>query len=200
MREPEGISQTLRFPDNEKPRLRRKCRGNRGGKPGGLLDRELRDRRVAEPLVIDLRVGAVLIDLAETIVDLGEQFRVALADSDTEVLFLEIRVARHVEVLAGVLLRIVREDTDVTDRGVDAAIGDVGVFAYYAQQNPGKHFNMTRDPNFEEQYFGIAVRKGNTKLLAQINDGLRKVYKNGTYAKVYHKWFGNTPVPKLPIK
>ena len=81
MREPEGISQTLRFPDNEKPRLRRKCRGNRGGKPGGLLDRELRDRRVAEPLVIDLRVGAVLIDLAETIVDLGEQFRVALADS-----------------------------------------------------------------------------------------------------------------------
>ena len=121
MREPEGISQTLRFPDNEKPRLRRKCRGNRGGKPGGLLDRELRDRRVAEPLVIDLRVGAVLIDLAETIVDLGEQFRVALADSDTEVLFLEIRVARHVEVLAGVLLRIVREDTDVTDRGVDAA-------------------------------------------------------------------------------
>ena len=47
---------------------------------------------------------------------------------------------------------------------------------------------MTRDPNFEEQYFGIAVRKGNTKLLAQINDGLRKVYKNGTYAKVYHKW------------
>ena len=41
---------------------------------------------------------------------------------------------------------------------------------------------------------------GNTKLLAQINDGLRKVYKNGTYAKVYHKWFGNTPVPKLPIK
>ena len=84
--------------------------------------------------------------------------------------------------------------------GVDAAIGDVGVFAYYAQQNPGKHFNMTRDPNFEEQYFGIAVRKGNTKLLAQINDGLRKVYKNGTYAKVYHKWFGNTPVPKLPIK
>ena len=84
--------------------------------------------------------------------------------------------------------------------GVDAAIGDVGVFAYYAQQNPGKHFNMTRDPNFEEQYFGIAVCKGNTKLLAQINDGLRKVYKKGTYAKVYHKWFGNTPVPKLPIK
>ena len=48
--------------------------------------------------------------------------------------------------------------------------------------------------------FRSAVRKGNTKLLAQINDGLRKVYKNGTYAKVYHKWFGNTPVPKLPIK
>ena len=71
--------------------------------------------------MIDLRVGAVLIDLAETIINLGEQLRVALADRDTEVLFLEIRVARHVEVLAGVLLRVVREDTDVTDRGVDTA-------------------------------------------------------------------------------
>ena len=58
---------------------------------------------------------------------------------------------------------------------------------------------MTRDPNFEEQYFGIAVRKGNTKLLAQINDGLRKVYKNGTYAKVYqHSGSANTRRSRAP--
>ena len=85
-------------------------------------------------------------------------------------------------------------------RAVSTPRSVTSVSSRTTQQNPGKHFNMTRDPNFEEQYFGIAVRKGNTKLLAQINDGLRKVYKNGTYAKVYHKWFGNTPVPKLPIK
>ena len=84
--------------------------------------------------------------------------------------------------------------------GVDAAVGDVGVFAYYSMQNPDKAFNQARDPNFEDQYFGIAVRKGNTKLLNEINEGLKKVVKSGAYANVYAKWFGEkTPVPKLPI-
>ena len=84
--------------------------------------------------------------------------------------------------------------------GVDAAVGDVGVFAYYSMQNPDKAFNQARDPNFEDQYFGIAVRKGNPKLLNEINEGLKKVIKSGAYAKVYAPWFGEkTPVPKLPI-
>lgn len=85
--------------------------------------------------------------------------------------------------------------------GVDAAVGDVGVFAYYAQQNPDKKFNMARDPSFDDQYFGIGVRKGNTKVLNDVNEGLKKVIASGAYAKVYHKWFGeNTPVPNLPAE
>ncbi len=84
--------------------------------------------------------------------------------------------------------------------GVDAAVGDVGVFAYYALQNPEKAFNQARDPSFKDQYFGIAVRKGNKEMLDKINAGLKKVVKDGTYAEIYAKWFGkNTPVPKLPI-
>ena len=84
--------------------------------------------------------------------------------------------------------------------GVDAAVGDVGVFAYYAQQNPDKDFNMTRDVSFEDQYFGIGVRKGNTKVLNDVNEGLKKVIASGAYAKVYRKWFGEkAPVPTLPI-
>lgn len=84
--------------------------------------------------------------------------------------------------------------------GVDAAVGDVGVFAYYALQNPDKAFNQARDPSFKDQYFGIAVRKGNKEVLDQINAGLKKVIADGTYAKIYAKWFGeNTPVPSLPI-
>lgn len=84
--------------------------------------------------------------------------------------------------------------------GVDAAVGDVGVFAYYAQQNPDKDFNMARDVSFEDQYFGIGVRKGNTKVLNDVNEGLKKVIASGAYAKVYRKWFGEkAPVPTLPI-
>jgi polar amino acid transport system substrate-binding protein len=44
------------------------------------------------------------------------------------------------------------------------------------------------------------VRKGNKKVLRDVNEGLRKVIKSGAYARVYAKWFGaNTPVPKLPV-
>ena len=90
---------------------------------------------------------------------------------------------------------------ELSAAGVDAAIGDVGVFAYYAQQNPDKQFNMARDPSFEDQYFGIAVRKGNDKVRGQINDGLKKVVASGEYDKIYHKWFGEkAAVPKLPLE
>ena len=85
--------------------------------------------------------------------------------------------------------------------GVDAAIGDVGVFAYYVTQNPDKKFNMARDEKFEDQYFGIAVRKGNKAMLDKVNSGLKKVIASGEYAKIYAKWFGDkAPVPTLPIK
>lgn len=84
--------------------------------------------------------------------------------------------------------------------GVDAAIGDVGVFAYYVKQNPDKKFNMVRDPTFEDQYFGIGFRKGNTELVNKVNAGLKKVIESGAYDQVYHKWFGEQAiVPKLPI-
>lgn len=56
---------------------------------------------------------------------------------------------------------------------------------------------MTRDPNFKEQYFGIAVKKGNKALAEKINAGLDKVVKSGEYNKIYQKWFG-TDAPKLP--
>ena len=85
--------------------------------------------------------------------------------------------------------------------GVDAAIGDVGVFAYYANQNPEKNFNMIRDTKFEDQYFGIGVRKGDKAMVEKINSGLKKVIASGEYAQIYHKWFGEkAEVPVLPIK
>lgn len=86
---------------------------------------------------------------------------------------------------------------ELNQGGVVAAIGDVGVLAFYAKNNPDKQFNMTRDPSFKEQYFGIAVKKGNTALVNKINAGLDKVVASGEYNKIYQKWFG-TDAPKLP--
>lgn len=86
---------------------------------------------------------------------------------------------------------------ELNQGGVVAAIGDVGVLAFYSRNNPDKKFNMARDPSFKEQYFGIAVRKGNTELVNKINSGLDKVIASGKYNKIYQKWFG-TDAPKLP--
>lgn len=86
---------------------------------------------------------------------------------------------------------------ELNQGGVDAAIGDVGVLAFYAKNNPDKQFKMARDARFKDQYFGIGVKKGNKALLDQINAGLKKVIASGKYNEIYRKWFG-TDAPKLP--
>ncbi|MYL84526.1 transporter substrate-binding domain-containing protein [Desulfovibrio aerotolerans] len=47
-----------------------------------------------------------------------------------------------------------------------------------------------------EQKFCIAVRKGDSELLALLNEGLATVIANGTYDALYAKWFG----PILPAR
>lgn len=86
---------------------------------------------------------------------------------------------------------------ELNQGGVDAAIGDVGVLAFYAKNNPDKQFKMVRDAKFKDQYLGIGVKKGNKALLDQINGGLKKVIDSGKYNEIYRKWFG-ADAPKLP--
>ncbi|HVY97577.1 MAG TPA: basic amino acid ABC transporter substrate-binding protein [Solirubrobacterales bacterium] len=44
-----------------------------------------------------------------------------------------------------------------------------------------------------EEDYGIAVAQGNTELLEEINQGLKEVEEDGTYAKIYKKWFKVEP-------
>jgi polar amino acid transport system substrate-binding protein len=46
-----------------------------------------------------------------------------------------------------------------------------------------------------EEDYGIAVAQGNTELLEEINRGLKEVQEDGTYAKIFEKWF-HFPPPK----
>lgn len=86
---------------------------------------------------------------------------------------------------------------ELFEDGIGAAVGDVGVIKYYIKQHPEKQFTLTDDANFEHQYFGIAVAKGNTALLQKINNGLKKIIADGTYARIYQSWFDDD-VPSLP--
>lgn len=44
-----------------------------------------------------------------------------------------------------------------------------------------------------EETYGIAIAKENTELLEQINEGLKQAVEDGSYAKVYEKWFKEAP-------
>ena len=44
-----------------------------------------------------------------------------------------------------------------------------------------------------EEEYGFAVAKGNTELLEEINKGLEEVISDGTYTKIFEKWFHLEP-------
>lgn len=46
-----------------------------------------------------------------------------------------------------------------------------------------------------EEDYGIAVAQGETELLEEINKGLKEVEEDGTYTKIFEKWF-HAPPPK----
>lgn len=73
--------------------------------------------------------------------------------------------------------------------GVDAVVADNGVVANYVANNASKGFKLVDDPSFAVENYGIAVKKGNTELLTKLNDGLKKIKADGTYEKIYAKYF-----------
>jgi aspartate/glutamate/glutamine transport system substrate-binding protein len=62
------------------------------------------------------------------------------------------------------------------------------------QQNPG--FKRIGPPFTQEQY-GMAINKKNKDFTQYVNQFLADVMKDGTYAKVYKKWFKKEPPPEL---
>ncbi|MGH3624233.1 MAG: basic amino acid ABC transporter substrate-binding protein [Sciscionella sp.] len=82
------------------------------------------------------------------------------------------------------------EETSVKTGQVDAAINDNGVVYAFARDNPDTR--VATEFHTGEQY-GFAVRKGNSALLAEVNKVLDRARQDGTYAKIYQKWFGKAP-------
>ncbi|MGH3366622.1 MAG: transporter substrate-binding domain-containing protein [Nocardioidaceae bacterium] len=81
--------------------------------------------------------------------------------------------------------------TAVKTGQVDAGINDNGVLYDYVRSNPDTE--VATEFNTGEQY-GIAVQKNqNDELLATINDVLAQAKKDGTYDRIYRKWFPDAP-------
>jgi ABC-type amino acid transport substrate-binding protein len=73
---------------------------------------------------------------------------------------------------------------------VEAVIIDAPVAKQQAEELGGIEI-VEKVPT--EETYGIAIAKGNTELLEQINEGLKTAIEDGSYAKVYEKWFKEAP-------
>lgn len=74
--------------------------------------------------------------------------------------------------------------------GVDAVVADNGVINHYVANNSSAAFKTVSDSSFAPEQYGIAVRKGNTELLTKLNEGLAAIRADGTYDRIYAKYFG----------
>jgi polar amino acid transport system substrate-binding protein len=77
---------------------------------------------------------------------------------------------------------------------VEAVIIDAPVAKQQAEELGGIEI-VEKVPT--EETYGIAVAKDNTELIEQINEGLAKTMEDGTYAKVYEKWFKEAPPKEI---
>ncbi|KAF1021149.1 MAG: putative ABC transporter arginine-binding protein 2 [Paracidovorax wautersii] len=78
---------------------------------------------------------------------------------------------------------------DANAARIDAAVLDAPIAAYMIQQGLYPNLQLVRSykPTVVGN-LGIATRKGETELMARINQGLDKIKVNGTLDAIYKKW------------
>ena len=84
---------------------------------------------------------------------------------------------------------------DLKNGRLDAVIIDNGVALWMAKKCPEDY--KVINERLTHELYGIAVAKDNPALLKAINQALNKTIEDGTYAKIYEKWFGAKPDIKL---
>lgn len=80
---------------------------------------------------------------------------------------------------------------DLKNGRIDAVFGDTAVVNEWLKQNPNLApvGSKVTDADYFGSGLGIAVRKGNSKLLEQFNQALNQLKQDGTYQTIYDKWF-----------
>jgi polar amino acid transport system substrate-binding protein len=78
---------------------------------------------------------------------------------------------------------------DLADGRIAGVVIDTPIAANYALQNPDYKGKLTIvGQPFTEEYYGVAVKKGNTKVLDMINAGLKKIIGTDDYKAIQKKW------------
>ncbi|EKY07208.1 ABC transporter, substrate-binding protein, family 3 [Neisseria sp. oral taxon 020 str. F0370] len=89
---------------------------------------------------------------------------------------------------------------EVMRKNVDGAFADAGPLNYYANTYKEQKLRVISDGSSAKNHYALAVTKGKTELLNKLNQGLEQIKADGTYDKIYQKWFPTdqgkpTPAP-----
>ncbi|WP_088893674.1 ABC transporter permease subunit [Leptolyngbya ohadii] len=84
---------------------------------------------------------------------------------------------------------------ELSNGNVDAVVADAPIMLYALNTGNVQGLTLTGDL-LTEEYYGIPTPK-NSPNLQLINQGLGTILQNGTYERIYRKWFNAAP-PQLP--
>lgn len=76
-------------------------------------------------------------------------------------------------------------------KGREAIVNDKPVNEYFLTQKASANLNLREVPGvLKAENYGFAIRKGDDKLRARLDKALDEIRADGTYDKIYAKWFG----------
>lgn len=85
---------------------------------------------------------------------------------------------------------------DLLSGKVEAVLGDKGVLSYYQVTKPNYPIVLHGEGDYFNNLYGMVflVKQPNHKLLANLNQGIDELVKDGSYQVIYRKWFGKPPM------
>ena len=86
--------------------------------------------------------------------------------------------------------------TELASKRIDAIVMDSVVADYYLSKNPTQYPFHTLDKALSNEFYGIAVKKGNDTLLKAIQDAFDQCVADGTAGKIATQWFGSDTIYK----
>jgi len=81
---------------------------------------------------------------------------------------------------------------ELGSKSCDAVVIDNAVAMYYLSQGGDKDLKMVGDPILSSGS-ALAISKDHPETLEAVNKAVAELKKDGTYAKLYKKWFGQEP-------
>ncbi len=80
--------------------------------------------------------------------------------------------------------------TALENTQVEAVINDFAISKFAEEARPDLTV-VERIPT--DEYYGLAMAKGNEQLVSAVDDALQTIKDDGTYADIYRKWFDEDP-------